>query len=306
MVLSLICVLFWAFSDIFIKQASSEENRFSQLKIMVWNGIFFVLVAVFLVIFETDQIDFANFWTTFRIGLITVAFYWASLFCLYLSMKRFECAISSTIGQTSGAVTVIGYVMIYLLTGTAASLSELLGPIEITGTILICAGLLILSGILNKEQTIKRGRWGFLGVFIAILGALCEASGYIIETILLSGDFEYSMSSAEDYLINGMIFGVLAIVSELYMLKKEGKLYNPFRKTELSACGSSLGEAAGSLLCIYATEQAPLIAIPVTSSYCVFAVLFSRILLKEKLNAKKWICIIAVIAGIIILGFSDI
>ena len=45
---------------------------------------------------------------------------------------------------------------------------------------------------------------------------------------------------------------------------------------------------------------------PIISSYCVASMLWSRVILKEKLSKKHYACIALVIVGIVIMGILDI
>ena len=48
-----------------------------------------------------------------------------------------------------------------------------------------------------------------------------------------------------------------------------------------------------------------MLAAPIISAYCAASVLWSRVFLKEKLSAKHYAAIAAVVAGIVILGVFD-
>ena len=49
----------------------------------------------------------------------------------------------------------------------------------------------------------------------------------------------------------------------------------------------------------------PVLAAPMVASYCIVSVLLSRVFLKEKLKLRQYLCVAAVIVGIVILGISD-
>ena len=48
----------------------------------------------------------------------------------------------------------------------------------------------------------------------------------------------------------------------------------------------------------------PVVSAPIVASYCIVSVLLGHLFLKEKLKAAQYACIIAVIAGIVIIGFT--
>ena len=67
-------------------------------------------------------------------------------------------------------------------------------------------------------------------------------------------------------------------------------------------------ETIGQFFYIYALADTEHVAFaaPIISSYCVASVLWSRIFLKEKLSKKHYLCIFAVVVGIVIMGILDI
>lgn len=306
MILSLLCIITWAVSDVFTKYFFNEEKDHAGLKILVWCGITYFLTAVAVVLLFPSQFDIHTFGHKFMLMLVPELLFFASCVCLCISMKYFECSLSSPILQISGAFTVIGYVFYYLFKGKANSVLEVISIPEISGTVFVTVGLVLLSMLLNKEDKAEKTRWRFWVLMLSLLGSLLDASSYIMESLLLSGDFEESLNAAEDCVVTGLIFGIAAVVGGVILYVKEKKVYNPFRKSQMPLVGCALGETIGTFLCIAATEQNALVAIPVTSAYGALTVLLARIFLKEKLGVKKYLCIFAIIAGIIMLSFGDI
>ena len=49
----------------------------------------------------------------------------------------------------------------------------------------------------------------------------------------------------------------------------------------------------------------PVLAAPMVASYCIVSLILSRIFLKEKLEKRQYLCIFAVIIGIVLLGISE-
>ena len=48
-----------------------------------------------------------------------------------------------------------------------------------------------------------------------------------------------------------------------------------------------------------------MLAAPMIGSYCIVSVVLSRFILKEKLKASQYICVAAVIVGVLLLGICD-
>jgi len=54
-----------------------------------------------------------------------------------------------------------------------------------------------------------------------------------------------------------------------------------------------------------ADEAHVALAAPIISAYCVLSVVWSRLILKEKLSFKHYAAIVIVVIGIVILGLYD-
>ena len=68
---------------------------------------------------------------------------------------------------------------------------------------------------------------------------------------------------------------------------------------------AALCETAGQFFYVYAIAANPIMAAPLISSYCLFSVILSRIILKEKLTARQSGAIAVAICGIVIMGVFD-
>ena len=83
-------------------------------------------------------------------------------------------------------------------------------------------------------------------------------------------------------------------------------VYNPFQKTELSRCGAAVCETLGTLTFTIAVGISPILTAPIASSYCVVTILLARIFLKERLTGKQYLSLAFVVAGIALLGVSEV
>lgn len=64
-------------------------------------------------------------------------------------------------------------------------------------------------------------------------------------------------------------------------------------------------ETAGQYFYVFALDTNSVIAAPMIASYSIVSVLLGRLMLKEKLTLKQYLCIALVMAGIFILGFFE-
>ena len=92
----------------------------------------------------------------------------------------------------------------------------------------------------------------------------------------------------------------------LYLLIAKKYIYNPFKKTELYRCGAGVCDTFGTMSFTFAVGLNPILTAPVTSSYCLVAIILARIFLKERLTKKQYLSLAFLIAGIALLGISEI
>jgi len=57
---------------------------------------------------------------------------------------------------------------------------------------------------------------------------------------------------------------------------------------------------------IFAVAGNPILTAPITSSYCLVTIVLARIFLKERLTKKQYLSLAFLVAGIALLGVSEI
>jgi drug/metabolite transporter (DMT)-like permease len=94
----------------------------------------------------------------------------------------------------------------------------------------------------------------------------------------------------------------MAIFAFVYVvLIKKQKIKLSSEKPKIAA---GVFETAGQFAYIFAMGDNAIIAAPLISSYCLFSVVWARILLKEKLHWKQYLAIAVAMIGIVILGME--
>ncbi len=74
---------------------------------------------------------------------------------------------------------------------------------------------------------------------------------------------------------------------------------------QVSRILAAVFETAGQATYVYAMSGNGVVAAPMIASYSIISLILSRIFLKEKLNAKQYIAVAVVIAGIAVLGIAE-
>lgn len=312
---ALITMLAWGAADLFYKKGAVETDRFSHLKTVIVVGVVMGLHAAFTLIFGDISYDFRNLFIYFPVSLM----YISSMAVGYFGLRYLELSISSPIQNTSGAIVCI---LCLIFLGKTIEM-----PLAIAVAV-ICVAIFLL-GVIEKKQSDnlkkqgdKKYRIGFIAFFMPIIYCIIDALGtffdafYLddIETTPLIGVTEDTLESVANTSYE-LTFLIAAIVVSAYidarMKAAKGKApvaekADTDRKPWVFRFIAAILETTGQFTYVYAMSSEAVVAAPMVAAYSIVALLLSAIFLKEKLTLKQYICIAAVMAGIIVLGVFDV
>lgn len=295
-ILSLIAIMFWGGSDLFSKMGSEPTDKYSHWKIVVAVGTVMGLHATFEILTGTKfyPIDFIKY-------LPASALYIGSMILGYVGLRYLMLSVSSPICNSSGAVACI-LCLIFL--------RDMPDGLTWVGIVLVVIGVIGLSlaekanddelkRMASKEEN-QKYRVGFIAILLPIFYCVLDGLGTVADALLLdSGRVnEDSANIAYEY-----TFLFMAIIAFLYVYVIKKQRFE--KKYDRPKWLGAVCETAGQFAYIYAIGSNPTVAAPMISSYCVFSVVLSRIILKEKLSFKHYMIICTVFAGIICMGIAE-
>ncbi len=295
-ILSLITVFFWGGSDLFSKMGSKPTDKYSHWKIVIAVGTVMGIHATAELLLGTEfsPIDFIKY-------LPATACYISSMILGYIGLRYIMLSVGSPICNSSGAIACI-LCLVFL--------RQMPDTLTWVGIILVTIGVVGLAFVekktddeikqLSADKSNDKYRIGFIAIFFPIFYAVLDGLGTFADALLLDTGFvnEDSANIAYEY-----TFFIMAVICYIYVyiIKKE-----KFElKFDLPKWAGACCETAGQFAYIYAIGANPTVAAPMISSYCVFSVLLSRIILKEKLSLKHYAVIFTVFAGIILMGLAE-
>ena len=314
---ALICLLGWGFADLFYKMSSDEHDRYSHLRIAVWVGLVMGICAVAMMLIPFDE----ELKSPMSLGALidnTVRYSPASL-CYIISMvigyaglRYLELSIVSPVQNASGAFSALGMLLWFLAAGRISRLGEVFDGFSAAGTVLIVLGVVALAIV---EQRLSRGekdlapeerkyRFGALALLFPILYCLFDTLGTSADGIILDEEVGLGLGEIDVLILYGLTFLLAGIVAWIFLWIREKKPYNPFAKAELPKALAACCEEFGQVFYVFAMARNPVVAAPIVASYCIVSVLLGHLFLKEKLRRAQYACILAVIAGIVIIGFT--
>ena len=297
--LSLIALLCWSGSDLFSKIGCQDpSDKYSHLKMVMAVGIVMGIHAAYEIFVGGTAINLDIIITYLPVSLL----YIASMTMGYVGLRYIELSISSPICNSSGALVAV----MTLITAGAGGYS----PLALFAVALVCVGAIglgVVDACEDEELRAKRQEAGnrkyaksALALAMPVAYCLLDALGTFADNRVLETLNEDSANVAYE-----LTFLLAAVVCFVYVvLIKKDRLVP---KMEAPKYTGAIFETAGQFAYIYAIadQEHVALAAPIISAYCAASVLWSRIILKEKLSWKHYGMILLVVIGIVIMGVFD-
>lgn len=298
---AVIALLCWSGSDLFSKiGCQDEKDKYSHLKMVAAVGIVMGLHAAYEIFIGGVEINMDVILTYLPVS----ALYIVSMAVGYIGLRYIELSISSPICNSSGAIVAV-------LTIITVGIGDEVPPVALVAVALVCIGVVGLGFTeANEDEELRRARQdesnrhyakSWIAIFIPIVYCLLDALGTFADSRVLELIDEDSANVAYEltFLVVGLVslFYVTVVKKQRLVAKQEAPKYT-----------GAIFETIGQFFYIYALADTEHVAFaaPIISSYCVASVVWGRIFLKEKLSKKHYLCILAVVIGIVIMGILDI
>lgn len=298
---AVIALLCWSGSDLFSKiGCQDEKDKYSHLKMVTAVGIVMGLHAAYEIFIGGVEINLEVILTYLPVS----ALYIVSMAVGYLGLRYIELSISSPICNSSGAIVAV-------LTIITVGIGDEVPPVALVAVALVCIGVIGLGFTeANEDEELRRARQdasnrhyakSWIAIFIPIVYCLLDALGTFADSRVLEIINEDSANVAYEltFLVVGLVslFYVTVVKKQRLVAKQEAPKYT-----------GAIFETIGQFFYIHALADTEHVAFaaPIISSYCVASVVWGRIFLKEKLSKKHYLCILAVVIGIVIMGILDI
>ena len=310
---ALICVLGWGFADLFYKRGTDEQDRYSHLKIAVWVGLVMGVCAFALLpLAESGSSPAELVRNAVKYAPASLG-YIMSMVIGHAGLRYLEVSIVSPVQNASGALSMVCMLVFFLFTGRISSIGEEYSALSMVGTAVIIAGVVALAVVEQRlsraekslEPSERKYRYGALALLFPILYCVFDTIGTAADGIILDEEVGLGLGEIDVLILYGLTFLLAGIAAWVFLLIKKKKPYNPFAKTEASKGVAALCEEFGQVFYVYAMARNPVLAAPMVASYCIVSVILGRVFLKEKLKPGQIACVIAVIAGIVLLGIAD-
>ena len=313
---ALICLLGWGLADLFYKKSNVDGDRYSHLKTAVWVGLIMGVTAFCFMPFTETKFDFVSLITNAAKYSPASLSYIISMVIGYAGLRYLELSIVSPVQNASGALSAIVMLVWFSVTGSIRSFWQQFTALDIIGTAVIVASVIALAfverhlakaeGALDLPKSERKYRFGALALLFPILYCVFDTIGTAADGIILEGESGLELGEIDVIVLYGLTFLLAGVGAWIFLWIREKKPYNPFNRHDLKTnLPAAIFEQFGQIFYVYAMAKNPVLAAPMVASYCIVSVILSRVFLKEKLKVGQYLCVFAVIAGIVALGISD-
>lgn len=298
-------IILFAFCEIYEKKGANQDEPYSEVKMLVWFGIFALVVSVFISVtgLRETKIGILGMLTQNPAILLAAVFYFLSLLFAFISLTLIPVSIESPITNSSGALCFIGAVVLYAIMGKYEVLAQEVTPLKWILVAVMCSTVIVFS-VMSHSGTAGNAKTraaAVFGILFAGLSAVCDAGNSVVIYYILA---DYADSN--DYLFaSNLLFAAMGAIAWIYVSVRIGKAYNPFGGNQRDKAIGALLDCAGMVTCVLAVSYNPFFADPIISTYFVFTAVLSRFLLKEKLTVKQWLCIFILVAGLCAFAVLD-
>lgn len=129
----------------------------------------------------------------------------------------------------------------HLVSKGSASMWNMISLLDIVGMICSITGIIFLSVIQQKlsnakkalTQLQKKYRYGAIVFIFPLIYAISDALAMVVDGVLLDED-NAGIGQVDYLIIYGICFVIISIAIWIYLLIRQKKPYNPFRRSEWS------------------------------------------------------------------------
>lgn len=304
--IAIIAMLCWSGSDFFSKLGSKPSDKYSHWKMVMAVGLVMGIHAFYEIATGT-KITFQDI----IYYLPASSMYILSMIFGYVSLRYIELSVSSPICNSSGALAAI---LCFLVLG------QTIDQLSTVGVVIVSIGVVFLGIAEYTEDDEAKARRqlkanrkytkSVLAILLPVLYCLIDALGTFFDAVILeegntflTNIFHYLDEDVANVAYE-LTFLFMGIVAAIYVFGiKRQKIVDI--KEEVPKGIGAICETAGQFAYVYALAANPVGAAPIICAYCVVSSLWSGIFLKERLSWKHYASLVAVFAGIIIMGVAE-
>ena len=313
--LTVISVVLWGLADMISKMGTDPNDPYSHIRFVLCTGVAMLVFLPFFRLFSESGSSLIRLLRDYPAFLLITLAYVVSLLFSFFSFRHMEASASAPLCNTSAAMVILMLLGFYAVSGRGRNIGELLTPLNITASLLVCGGVVAIGMVRSAEEKaqpskmeslIRKVRYYGAGVILfPLLSAFFDALESVGDSLMVDEEAGAGIGSIDYMRLWVLTYVLVCIPLWIYLSVKEKKPYQPFSRRDTLKLASGFTEVAAYTLYILALDREPFFVSFLSSTYCVFSILFSRVFLKEKLSRGQYFCITVIIAGLALFGIAE-
>ena len=291
---------FWSLAELFYKKGAHPDEDYAHLKTCVFVGGVMGLHAVFTLLTQHIDYDPINLLRYLPVSLL----YIVSMACSYFGMRFIEESLSDPIENTSGVICTLLCVLL---------LKEQLSLWTAVAIGVTVVGVLGIGFLEHRDESHRQKHFGkrmaVLAFMMPFFYAVLDAVGSFLDVFYLEDTATTPLVGVTDRTIEAvantsyeLTFALVALGLFVFLRLKKVSFTPKQQKDKLVA---AVCETAGQFTYVYAMSANGAVAAPILSSVCVWSLLLSAVVLKERLTKAQYACVAVVIVGILALALIE-
>ena len=311
LVFALIAMLGWGIEEVLIKINAEKDDMYFSAKIAVCMTPMVIVALVVSTLLSESGLPLFELLHSNATLLFALVAYIAVMLISYIGARYMEMSVFTPVSNASSGFAVVIILVYASLTGNYAAVANYITPMSVTGMVLAVGGVVALAIVQSRESRRiapvqpqeKKYTVGALALLFPLAFCLTDAASVAIDSVNLGAAGESAVGSYDYIRIYAAAYLVISVISWLVVLVGTKKPYNPFKPFKPASYGVGICEVVATICYLLALGRNAVLAVPVTSAYCIVTLVASRIFLKEQLKPRQYVCIASVVAGVLLISF---
>ena len=305
-------IIFYALAETLQKLGVNIKEEHCEIKLLIWFGIASGATSLGLQLLGLRETTLTAFEIVAKQPLMVLSplLYYLSLFFCFVGFKLIPVSVASPITCMDGVFTFVGVIVMSLLLNRAGEISglklALLLPV-LAGTF---ACTVLQSRAEDKDDNrvlasgrtwLKNGSFAVIGVVMTAFSALLDAGSSLTDLYFFG-----EISESYDYIYaHGILVLIASVILYIALCIMQRHPYRMWNRSELpKALGAGL-DCFGEIFYMIAAARNQIYTNVLISGFCAFTVLFSRMILKERIGKKLKIAVAFTIVFIVFFSVAD-
>ena len=150
--LTVISVALWGLADMISKMGTDPNDPYSHIRFVLCTGVAMLVFLPFFRLFSESGSSLIRLLRDYPAFLLITLAYVVSLLFSFFSFRHMEASASAPLCNTSAAMVILMLLGFYAVSGRGRNIGELLTPLNIIASLLVCGGVVAIGLVRSAEE----------------------------------------------------------------------------------------------------------------------------------------------------------